>query len=120
MAKAGELTVEKAKAFVNIQAVFSKAISSTHHQHRNYLCTALKENGLLRMTVSLDKLYDKACGQFEGDQEMMDRVRKTYLQDQRYMTTFVRILLVPLSAPLIYDFKVEVSLRGMGESNPGI
>jgi hypothetical protein len=77
-------------------------------------------NGLLRMTASLDKLYDNACRQFEGDQEMMDRVRKTYLQDQRYMTTFVRILLVPLSAPLIYDFKVEVSLRGMGESNPGI
>ncbi len=38
MAKADELTVEKAKAFVNIQAAFSKAISSTHHQHRNYLC----------------------------------------------------------------------------------
>jgi hypothetical protein len=41
---------------------------------------------------------------------MMDRVRKAYLQDQRYMTTFVRILLVPLSAPLSYDFK------GGGES----
>ena len=82
MAKADELTVEKAKAFVNIQSAFNKTISSTHHQHRNYLCTALKENGLLRMTASLDKLYDKTCGQFEGDQEMMDRVRKTYLQDQ--------------------------------------
>jgi hypothetical protein len=105
MAKAGELTVEKAKNFVNIQTAFSKAIASTHHQHRNYLCTALKENGLLRMTASLDKLYDKACGQFEGDQEMMDRVRKSYWQDQRYMATFVRILLVPLSAPLSYDFK---------------
>ena len=62
------------------------------------------------MTASLDKLYDKACRQFEGDQEMMDRVRKTYLQDQRYMTTFVRILLVPLLASLSYDFK------GGGES----
>ena len=82
MAKAGELTVEKAKNFVNIQTAFSKAIASTHHQQRNYLCTALKENGLLRMTASLDKLYDKACRQFEGDQEMMDRVRKSYLQDQ--------------------------------------
>ncbi len=49
-------------------------------------------------------------GDIKGDQEMMDRVRKTYLQDQRYMTTFVRILLVPLSAPLSYDFK------GGGES----
>jgi hypothetical protein len=65
MAKAGELTVEKVKAFVNIQAAFIKAISSTHHQHLNYLCTALKENGLLRMTASLDKLYDKFCGQRE-------------------------------------------------------
>jgi hypothetical protein len=65
-----------------------------------YLCTTLKENGLLRMTAGLDELYDKACGHVEGDQEMMDRVRKTYLQDQRYMTTFVRILLVPLSVPL--------------------
>jgi hypothetical protein len=37
MAKAGKLTVEKAKVFVNIQAAFSKVISSTHHQHRNYL-----------------------------------------------------------------------------------
>jgi hypothetical protein len=82
MAKAGELTVEKTKAFVKIQAAFSKAISSNHHQHRNYLCTTLKENGLLRMTASLDKLYDKVCSQFKGDQEMMDRVRKTYLQDQ--------------------------------------
>jgi hypothetical protein len=34
------------------------------------------------MTASLDKLYDKACGQFEGDQEMMDRVCKPYLEDQ--------------------------------------
>jgi hypothetical protein len=82
MPQTDELTVEKAKNFVSIQTVFNKVISSTHHQHHNYLCTALKENGLLRMTVSLDKLYDKACRQFEGDQEMMDRVRKSYLQDQ--------------------------------------
>ena len=59
MVKAGELTVEKAKAFVNIQTAFSKAISSTHHQHRNYLCTALKENGLLRTTASLDNCMTK-------------------------------------------------------------
>jgi hypothetical protein len=52
------------------------------------------------MTASLDKLYDKACGHFDGDQEMMNRVRKAYLQDQRYMITFVRILLVPRSASL--------------------
>jgi hypothetical protein len=96
MGKDGELTVEKVKVFVNVQATFSKAISSTHHQHHNF-CTTLKENGLLRMTASLDKLYHKTCGQFEGDQEM-DRVRKSNLQDQRYM-------LVPLSTPLIYDFK---------------
>jgi hypothetical protein len=59
MAKAGKLTVEKAKVFVNIQAAFSKTISSTHHQHRNYLCTALKENGLLRTTASLDNCMTK-------------------------------------------------------------
>jgi hypothetical protein len=41
---------------------------------------------------------------------MMDRVRRTYFQDQRYMTNFVRILLVPLSATLNYDF------NGGGES----
>jgi hypothetical protein len=34
MAKAGELTVEKAKEFVNIQAAFSKAISSTYQIRR--------------------------------------------------------------------------------------
>ena len=94
MTKAGELTVEKAKVFTNIQTTFSKPISNTNHQHRNYLHTALKENDLLRMPESLEKLYDKALEQFEGDQEMMDRVRETYLQDQRYMTNFVRILLV--------------------------
>ena len=55
-------------------------------------------------------MTNAACEQFEGNQEMMDRVRKVYLQDQRYTTTFVRILLVPLSAPLNYDFK------GGGES----
>jgi hypothetical protein len=37
MTKAGELTVEKTKVFVNIQTSFNKTISSTHHQHRNYL-----------------------------------------------------------------------------------
>jgi hypothetical protein len=110
MAKAGDLTVEKAKVFTSIQAAFSKAISNTNHQHRNYLRTALKENGLLRMTASLEKLYDKALEQFERDPEMMDRVRQAYLQDQRYMTNFVRILLVPLSTALNYDF------NGGGES----
>ena len=55
-------------------------------------------------------MTNAACEQFEGNQEMMDRVRKAYLQDQRYMMTFVRILLVPLSGPLSYDFK------GGGES----
>ena len=110
MAKAGDLTVEKAKVFTSIQTAFSKAISNTNHQHRNYLRTALKENGLLRMTASLEKLYDKALEQFERDPEMMDRVRQAYLQDQRYMTNFVRILLVPLSTALNYDF------NGGGES----
>ena len=56
------------------------------------------------MTASLEKLYDRALAQFEGDQEIMDRVRQAYLQDQRYMTNFVRILLVPLSTALKYDF----------------
>ena len=41
---------------------------------------------------------------------MMDRVRQAYLYDQRYMTNFVRILLVPLSAALNYYF------NGGGES----
>ena len=43
---------------------------------------------------------------------MMDRGRQTclQLQDQRYMTNFVRILLVSLSAGLHYDF------NGGGES----
>jgi hypothetical protein len=71
MEKAAELTVEKTKVFVNIQSAFSKAISNSHHQHRNYLWTTLKENGLLRMTASLDKLYEKACGQFEGNANLV-------------------------------------------------
>ena len=60
MTKTGELTVEKAKVFTNIQAAFSKAISNTNHQHRNYLRAALKENGLLRMSAILDKLLTKS------------------------------------------------------------
>ena len=104
MTKTGDLKVEKEKVFTNIQSAFSNAISNTNHQHRNYLRTVLKENDLFRITVSLEKLYDKVLEQFEGDQEMMDRVRQTYLQSQRYMTNFVRILLVSLSTSLNYDF----------------
>ena len=52
------------------------------------------------MTASLEKLYDKALEQFERDPVMMDRVRQAYLQDQRYMTNFVRILLVLLSTEM--------------------
>ena len=33
MVKVGELTVEKAKVFTNIQTSFSKSISNTNHQH---------------------------------------------------------------------------------------
>ena len=100
MAKAGELSVEKTRVFTNIQSGFSKTISNTNHQHRNYLRTTLKENDLLRMTTTIEKLYDKELEQFEGDQEMMDRVRhssQTYLQDTRYMNNFVLILLATVS-----------------------
>ena len=60
MAKTDELTVEKEKVFTSIQTTFSKTISNTNHQHHNYLRTVLKENDLLRMTVSLEKFYKKS------------------------------------------------------------